>query len=181
MEKADHASLVERVASGGSGSAVAETEICRRFAPRIRLYGLKHLRAEDRADDLVQLVLMTTLEAARAGRIEDPARLDRFVLGTCRNTALRVREREARLELKELPELDSPFEMNIETIDLDVLFRCIAALEERPRVVVQLSFQEERSAEEIAAQLGTTAANVRVVRHRAIAQLRACVDQKGAS
>src|SRR6266566_5663281 len=67
----------------------AEAELCRRFAPRIRLYGLRHLRDEERARDLVQAVLLAVLVAARAGRIEDPERFDRFVLGTCRNTSMR--------------------------------------------------------------------------------------------
>ena len=34
----------------------AEGELCRRFAPRIRLYGLRHLGDEDRARDLEVLV-----------------------------------------------------------------------------------------------------------------------------
>jgi len=42
--------------------------------------------------------------------------------------------------------------------------------------VVHLSFHEERSAEEIAQRLETTAGNVRVLRHRAVARLRRCLD-----
>lgn len=181
MEELAHAMLVEHATRGGAEAARAETEICRRFAPRIRLYGLRHLRNEDRARDLVQAVLMTTLEAVRAGRIEDPSKLDRFVLGTCRNTALRMRERDGKLELMPVEALDRPIEIDVESVDLEALFRCIAALEERPRIVVQLSFQEERSADEIAAKLGTSAANVRVMRHRAVAALRTCIDSKGAA
>jgi len=52
--------------------AAAEGELCRRFAPRIRLYGLKHLRDEERARDLVQSVLLVVLEAVRAGRVDEP-------------------------------------------------------------------------------------------------------------
>jgi hypothetical protein len=40
----------------------------------------------------------------------------------------------------------------------------------------KLSFNEERSAEEIAARLETTPGNVRLLRHRAVAQLRRCLD-----
>ena len=56
------------------------------------------------------------------------------------------------------------------------LVRCMAALELRGRMVVMLSFFEERSAQEIANALETTAGNVRVVRHRAVAALRRCLD-----
>ena len=50
----------------------AEAELFRRMAPRIRLYGLRHLRDEHAADDLVQQVLIIALEALRAGRLHDP-------------------------------------------------------------------------------------------------------------
>jgi RNA polymerase sigma-70 factor (ECF subfamily) len=48
---------------------------------------------------------------------------------------------------------------------------------------VALSFQQDRTAEEVAERLGTTAGNVRVLRHRAVAALRRCLDErpKGAS
>lgn len=39
-----------------------------------------------------------------------------------------------------------------------------------------LSFYEERPAEEVGAQLGLSAGNVRVTRHRGIGRLRACVE-----
>ena len=84
--------LVLRIAQGDHQHE-AETELCRRFGPRVRLYGLRHLHSEDLAADLVQSVLLAVLEATRAGRIEEASHLDRFILGTCRNIAHRVRER----------------------------------------------------------------------------------------
>jgi len=56
------------------------------------------------------------------------------------------------------------------------LVRCLHELDARGRTVVYLSFTEGRSAEQIAAVVETTAGNVRVLRHRAIAQLRRCID-----
>lgn len=179
--ESDYAELVRAVSGDATAARAAESEICRRFAPRIRLYGLRHLRSEDRAADLVQLVLLSTLEAIRAGRLEDPMRLDRFILGVCRNTASGVRDRERRLEPRPPEDLDvGATEMNVEKVDLGALFRCMSMLEGRPRTVLFLSYQEERSAEEIATILETTAANVRVLRHRAVAQLRTCLDGKAA-
>ncbi len=56
------------VAARGSGSAeAAESELYRRFAPRVRLYGLRHLRDEDAARDLVQQVMLLTIEKLRSG------------------------------------------------------------------------------------------------------------------
>ncbi len=56
------------------------------------------------------------------------------------------------------------------------LIRCVAALDQRSRSVVMLSFNEERPSDEIAAVLSISSANVRVLRHRAIAALRRCLD-----
>ena len=43
----DDATLARRIASAAPATdAAAEAELCRRLAPRIRLYGLKHLRNE---------------------------------------------------------------------------------------------------------------------------------------
>jgi RNA polymerase sigma-70 factor (ECF subfamily) len=155
----------------------AETELCRRFAPRVRLYGLRHLRSEDGAADLVQGVLLAVLEAARAGRIEEPDRVDRFILGTCRNIAQRVRQREARTTPVDAADLDvAVFMPDFERIDVGPLMQCMGKLDGRSRTVIVLSFQAESGADEIARLMETTAGNVRVIRHRALAQLRSCLD-----
>jgi RNA polymerase sigma-70 factor (ECF subfamily) len=162
-------------------SSHAEAELCRRFAPRIRLYGLKHLRDEERARDLVQAVLLAVLEAARADRVEDAERIDRFVLGTCRNASMRMRQIDTRATPVPDEDLDvSPFLQGVDFVDAGALAHCLSALDQRGRLVVSWSFYEERSAEEIARTLETTAGNVRVLRHRAIAALRRCLDDAGA-
>ena len=176
MTEAPDAELVRAIAARADDAAAAEAELCRRFAPRVRLYGLRHLRDEDRAADLVQAVLLALLQAARAGRIADPARVDRFMLGTSRNVAARIRETDARsagdAALATLAAADEP----LERIDAAALWRCLRALEDRARRVLMLSFNDERSADEIATLLAISAVNVRVLRHRSIAALRRCLD-----
>jgi RNA polymerase sigma-70 factor (ECF subfamily) len=56
---------------------------------------------------------------------------------------------------------------------------CLQRLPERERSVVLLSFMEEREAGDVGAALGLSAGNVRVIRHRAIARLRDCVESGG--
>src|SRR5205814_2563509 len=82
----------------GSGDPDAEAEFFHRMGPRIRLYGLRHLREAHAADDLTQQVLITTLEALRAGRLREPEKLASFVLGTCRMTLLDLRRGAQRKE-----------------------------------------------------------------------------------
>ena len=180
-DAAAHASLVQRIASRAPDARDAEAALCRSFAPRAHLYGRKHLRDEDRARDLAQAVMLAVLEAARAGRVEDPERIDRFVLGTCRNVAMRMRESDARAQPADHAALDAlgaSYVHDVEVIDTGALLRCLQALDERGRTVVFLSFNEGRSAEHIAPLVKTTPGNVRVLRHRAVAQLRKCLDAK---
>jgi RNA polymerase sigma-70 factor (ECF subfamily) len=60
-------------------------------------------------------------------------------------------------------------------LDGDQLARCVQTLKERERTVVVLTFYDEQTAAEAARALGISQANVRVIRHRAIQQLRACM------
>ena len=102
---------------------------------------------------------------------------DRFVLGTCRNVALRMREVDARAQPTDMAELDViSFRPEPEPMAVGALVRCIRELDKREQSVVHLSFTEGQAAEVIAAALETTAGNVRVLRHRAVAQLRRCMD-----
>lgn len=166
-----------RDGAGSDAVRSAEAELCRRFAPRVRLYGLRHLRDEDRARDLVQAVLLGVLVAARAGRIDEPEHLVRYVLGTCRHTMLRMRAIDARQTPTPDEKLDvASFLVATEFVEQGALSRCMAELDLRGRMVITMSFFDERSADQIATSLATSAGNVRVLRHRAIASLRRCLD-----
>jgi len=48
-------------------------------------------------------------------------------------------------------------------------------LKERERTVVVMTFYDEQAGAEVARFLGISEANVRVIRHRAIRELRACM------
>lgn len=166
--------LAQRIAAG---SPEAEAEMCRRMAPRIRLYGLRHLRSAPAADDLVQQVLLKTIEALRADRLRESDKLAPFVLGTCRMTVLDIR-RSARRQERLLDEFGSilvPDPPPMPTVDDDQLGRCVQGLKERERTVVVMTFYDESSAADAAGALGISEANLRVIRHRAIKQLRACM------
>src|SRR5678810_181941 len=78
--------LAQRVAAGHDPEA--EAELCRRFWPRVRAFGLRRLGNEQDARDLAQQVLVITLEALRAGQVQEPERISAFVMGASRNTLL---------------------------------------------------------------------------------------------
>jgi RNA polymerase sigma-70 factor (ECF subfamily) len=147
----------------------------------VRLYGLRHLHDEETARDLVQQVLLLTIEKLRDGLVRDTDRIASFILGVSRTMVNDLKRLEWRREklrepfmasyVTEVPAADA-------TLDVDRLERCLARLAERERVVVLLTFYAERTASQVGKELGVTEGNVRVIRHRAIARLRTCITSR---
>ncbi len=125
-----------------------------------------------------------TIERLRDGKIREPDRLASYALGMCRMVVLDIkrggwhRERLLRQFADDLPMAgvaEAP------RLDTERLTACLAGLSERERSVLVLTFHSERTALEVAEELGLTAANVRVIRHRALRRLRACMDGEAAA
>jgi RNA polymerase sigma-70 factor (ECF subfamily) len=180
----DDGALARRIAAAGNVlDPAAETELYRRLAPRVRLYGLRHLREPHAAADLVQQVLLMTLERLRAGEVREPERIASFVLGACRMTVIEWRRggrrREGLLETwggaEEAYEAPEPI-----MLDADRLAACLQGLSERERSVIVLTFFSDSPAEQVGADLDLAPGNVRVIRHRALGRLRACMDLEAA-
>jgi RNA polymerase sigma-70 factor (ECF subfamily) len=180
VESLEDAVLARRIAAAGAKiDAAAEAELCRRLAPRARLYGLRHLRDRHAAHDLMQQVLVMTLERLRGGKVREPERIVSFVLGMCRMVVLEIRRgtwrREKLLETYgDTPEaVDEP---EPSALDTEKLAACLQALAERERAVVMLTFFADKSGDEVANELALSAGNVRVIRHRALGRLRQCLS-----
>src|SRR4026207_1900428 len=78
----DDAELARRIAAAARArDGAAEAELARRFPPRIRFYGLRHLRNEAAAADLVQDVLLMILQKLRAREVREPERLPPVISG----------------------------------------------------------------------------------------------------
>ncbi|HEY0285370.1 MAG TPA: sigma-70 family RNA polymerase sigma factor [Vicinamibacterales bacterium] len=176
--------LARAVAARGTGeteTAEAESELYRRFAPRVRLYGLRHLRDEDAARDLVQQVMLVTIEKLRSGSVRDVDQIASFVLGVSRTMVKDMRRLEWRREkLREAFMVPDVVEAPVgdAMLDVDRLDTCIARLAERERMVVLLTFYAERTAGEVGKELGVKEGNVRVIRHRAVERLRTCMTSR---
>jgi RNA polymerase sigma-70 factor (ECF subfamily) len=182
-ETDDDAALARRIIDcAPERDAAAEAELCRRLGPRIRLYGLKHLRNEAAAADLMQDVLIMLLQKLREGAVREPAQVASFVLGAARRTVIDGRRSGARrarileaFPVDLIPADDEP----PEPIDSARLDGCIAALPERERAVLLMTFYDDRPADAVASELGLSAGNVRVIRHRGLERLRGCMGAEG--
>jgi RNA polymerase sigma-70 factor, ECF subfamily len=179
-EPGPEALVARRIAdAGGSEARAAEAELYRMLAPRVRRYGLRHLRDAHAAADLVRHVMTLTIEQLRDGRLREPERVLSFVLGSCRMTVMEQRRTESRRD-----ELLRRYADDIHTADVTIAPRldhakvadCLERLPERERSVLVLTFYEDASSDQVGAQLGLSAGNVRVIRHRGIDKLRRCVD-----
>ena len=89
-----------------------------------------------------------------------------------RREALRARFVEASPHVSPTP---------LSGLDAPRVAACLRALAERDRLVVMLTYYAEREAPRIADDLGLTPGAVRTIRHRAIAQLRECVQRASPS
>lgn len=173
------AHLVRRIAEASPGTdRAAETELCRRLVPRVRLYGLRHLRDEAGAADLMQQVILMLIERLRSGALREPEQLVSFVFGMCRQVVLDLRRGNDRRErlLQTYGDALLPPETPPSDPDSRRLAYCLERLPERERTVLMLSFYDDMPAEALARELKLTAANVRVIRHRGLERLRACVN-----
>jgi RNA polymerase sigma-70 factor (ECF subfamily) len=169
--------LARAIAAGAGTADAAETELYRRFAPRVRLYGLRHLRDEDAARDLMQQALLLAIEKLRDGAVRDMDMIGSFILGTSRMLAVNLKRRDRRREalLEAFPMEHPAVSTASAAMDEQELEGCLATLAERERTVVLLTFYGDRSSREIAQTLGTSEGNVRVIRSRGIDRLRACM------
>jgi RNA polymerase sigma-70 factor (ECF subfamily) len=179
IETASDEGLARRIAGGLPGSTDAEeAELYRRFAPRVRLYGRRHLQNDAAADDLAQDVLMLTIERLRGGHVRQPEDIGSFILGTSRMMAHAERRVARRRQALAARYLDTSVETapaSLAALDASRVAACLRALAERDRLVVLLTFYADREAPRIAQDLGVSPGAVRAIRHRAMARLRDCV------
>jgi RNA polymerase sigma-70 factor (ECF subfamily) len=157
----------------------AEDLFCRRFAPRIHLFGLKRLRSDAAAADLVQDVLILVLNKLRAGEVRELEQIASFVFGTSRQLVIDARRngnRRTRLLDTFALDLEPAGDSGSHGFDTDRLEHCLQSLAARERAVLVMTFYDDCPADELGARLGLSPGNVRVIRHRGIERLRDCVQ-----
>ena len=175
---------METRASGGGGSPGwrrtrrASCIAASRLASAIRAASL---RDEDAARDLVQQVMLLAIEKLRAGAIRDADQIGSFILGASRTMTIDLKRRERRRErLRETfgvePRLGPASRSGARSRSPGDVSR---RLPERERLVVLLTFYAERSARQVGDEMTISEGNVRVIRHRAIGKLRACMTETG--
>jgi RNA polymerase sigma-70 factor (ECF subfamily) len=154
-------------------------QLSERFRDRLRFFAARRLRDRDAAEDVAQEVLRRTLEALRAGKVENREALPAFLFQTARNVCMQWGRSEGRKSRaftrlhtggEEDPEADPLAELITEE-RREKVREAFERLGPGDREVLRLSYVEALGAEEIATQLNLTAGAVRVRRHRALNRL----------
>jgi RNA polymerase sigma-70 factor (ECF subfamily) len=131
----------------------------------------------------MQDVLILLLDKLRGGAVREPSQVVSFVLGAARQMVIDARRSGARrgriLETFPVDLMPSEGEDAPEPIDTERLRNCLGALPERERAVLVMTFYDDRPADAVAQELGLSAGNVRVIRHRGLERLRGCMTAAG--
>jgi RNA polymerase sigma-70 factor (ECF subfamily) len=167
-----------------SGEAGAIDEILRRVRPRVFRYVLARIGSREEAEDVTQETCVALASALPDYR-HDVGRFTSFVFGIASNKVLmsqRSRGRRPEIPVAELPDHAAGDPGPAEHAEReDALRGLLARLEELPdrhRDVLLLRVVAGLTADETAAALNTSPANVRVIQHRALNTLRAHLEDE---
>ncbi len=157
-------------------------ELTRRFWDRLRFFAARRLRDRDAAEDVAQEVLRRTLEALRAGRVENREALPAFLFQTARHVCMQ-RARSGGREARALERMgsgedesghsgsESPLTALISEERRSAVRQALQALESDDRNLLLMSYDATVETAEIGRRLGITPGAVRVRRHRAVRRL----------
>lgn len=136
---------------------------------------------EDAEDVLIEALLRAWVQI---DRLENPAAFRAWLAQIGRRVCYRVRRREALLPIEEMPEFEAaasgadPEQQSAADQMKAIVRDALAALPELYRQVYERRDLEERSGEEVAAEMGISLAAMKSRLHRARALLRAELDKR---
>ena len=163
--------LVHRIAGG---DREAEAELVHRFYAKVRAMALTRLRGAPAAIDITQDTILAVLQALRAGRLREPARLPAFVLSTARNLISGHQRQQARSReiLQDPPEEAVQTEPPLLRLDnqrrLSLVGEALDRLKPLDQRILHLTLVEGMTSREIAPIVGLSRNAVRTRRARAV-------------
>ncbi len=170
----DYAGLLARVRAG---DREAETALVLALSEPLSMVLRRRLGSDDRCADLQQDTLLTVLEAARAGRIDEPRALVEFTLETARRLALNADRKQYRQRTDVDAELieqvaDVQQQPMLDALDADERRHCVRAVlaslsNERDRQVLFSYYIDEQPTAQVQARFALDSVQLGRVLHRA--------------
>lgn len=179
----DQRTDAELVLAADAGDRAAFGELYRRHSLATRLAISDRVQDRDRQTDLVQEVFARAL--AKLGTLRDPDRFRPWVLQIARNVGtddLREQRRHHHAALDGVDVADQDAARPEHVTELRLLVTAmesgLVALNGRDAAAVSLSLHHGAGPNEIAAELGISRANAKVVLHRARRRLRTALTER---
>lgn len=137
-----------------------------------------------RAEDVFQEVVAKALE--KSDQLDDPSQTDAWLMKICRNLATDLYRKERRSPLRfqsdvlDLLEQSLPNHLDAEAWEgrLAVLRKCLEELAPKAKRLLELRYQQNKSAEEIAVQVGLAKDSVYVTLARVRTSLKGCIGRR---
>jgi len=152
------------------------------FHVPLRVFAARRLHNWGAAEDVAQEALRVGLEALQAGRIETAEALGGFLFRTAIHLCMH-RGRSAIREKKALERFasgsaepasaDDPLAALVSGERQEIVRQALERLQGEERQLLEMTYRDELSAEEIGRRVGATPGAVRVRRHRALRRLAA--------
>lgn len=178
--------LLEReetlIAQAAGGDEAAYTQLYDRHHDRVYRYIYYRLGRADDADDVTQQVFLQAWRALAKYRQTGSSFIS-WLLAIAHNTAINHVRRTKTAHYLEFdlpesrPEAD-PEHMAEVRFEQARVRRAVLRLKPDQQQVITMRFLEDLDTQDIAAALGKTEVNVRVIQHRALEQLRRMLDQE---
>jgi len=155
---------------------MAFEEIYQQYSPQIFRVCMGYVNDADQARDLVQETFIAVWRNLASFR--NDSKISTWIFRIATNNCLRAIEKSKRIIKTELPfNLPEIIEESPEE-KLQLLYRCIAELDEMDRIIISLVLEDLPQAE-IAAIVGLNHANIRVKVHRIKEKLSLKFEQYG--
>jgi len=151
-------------------------EIYAQYAPKIFRLCMGYVNDHEQAQDLTQETFIAVWQHLPSFRGE--AGIGTWIFRIASNNCLRSMEKKKRVTQVELPEQITEIKEETREEKLQLLYRCIARLEETERIIISLVLEDLPQAE-IAAIVGLSEGNIRVKVHRIKEKLSQKMKQHG--
>jgi len=175
--RVDALSNQELVVRIQNGDVEAEGLLYEKFSSRVYYTALSETHSRDDASDVRNETFIRAIQALRQARLSSPESLPAFMVGITLNVireTIRQKYRaqsleEYKVEIASDASLESAFlyEENGRTLE-----KAAQQLKQRDREVLKMCYFDELTKEEIARRLGIPEERVRLVKSRALQQLR---------
>jgi RNA polymerase sigma-70 factor (ECF subfamily) len=151
-------------------------EIYAQYAPKIFRLCMGYVNDHEQAQDLTQETFIAVWQHLSSFRGESG--IGTWIFRIASNNCLRSMEKKKRIVQAELPVQLAEVKEETKEEKLQLLYRCIATLEETERIIISLVLEDLPQAE-IAAIVGLSEGNTRVKIHRIKEKLSQKMKQHG--